>query len=279
VPDWPKVVQTFSDRIEKVETDQSAIDQFVGAIGPAISLTDAAQALGAKGIPPRLAEELLIPEIRESSRRLVAALVARQLSARLTGMLVDQPPPNKQSMAIPASQTQWLANNGPFPSLAESMEQVTVLEKKQADGPDNAEPSAALLVLAGKLAEEAIQQAMEEWWRLQTWKERVRIARGKSRLCGTWQWVIHNHQKHHQEQKLSLLFPPTGPNSQMIPGLTELVALGDTVYLRWEMNGHTQEDSLLFSKEGNRLEGTFVNSQGGWGSITGKRTASCTIEK
>jgi len=279
VPDWQKVVQTFSDRIEKVEADQPAIDQFIEAIGPAVSLTDAAQALGAKGIPPRLAEELLIPEIRESARRLVAALVARQLSGRLTGMMVDHATQETLSMAIPASQTQWLANNGPFPSLTEAMREVTVSKNKQAEGPGNTGPSTALLVLAGKLAEEAHQQAMTEWWNLQTWKDRVRIARGKSRLCGTWQWVIHNHQRHHQEQKLSLLFPPTGPNSQMIPGLTELVALGDTVYLRWETNGHTQEDSLLFSKEGNRLEGTFVNSQGGWGSITGKRTASCTSEK
>jgi hypothetical protein len=54
------------------------------------------------------------------------------------------------------------------------------------------------------------------------------------------------------------------------------VVLGDVVYLRWEGDGKVQEDSLLFSKEGQRLEGTFVNSQGGWGSISGKRTAACT---
>ena len=34
--------------------------------------------------------------------------------------------------------------------------------------------------------------------------------------------------------------------------------------------------AVEFSKEGKGLEGTFVNSQGGWGSISGKRTAGCT---
>lgn len=279
VPNWTKLAETVANHIEKVETDQTAIDQFIGTIGPALSLNDVAQALGAKGIPPRLAEELLIPEIRASAKRLMAALVARHLSGRLTGLMDDHATQEKSSPGIPATQTQWLVDNGPFPSLTVALQEVTAVEKQQADPANHPGPSPTLLVSAGKLAEEANQQAMEEWWRLQTWKDRVRIARGQSRLCGTWQWVVHNHQKHHQEQKLSLLFPPPGPNSQMIPGLTELVALGDTVYLRWEMNGHTQEDSLLFSKEGNRLEGTFVNSQGGWGSITGKRTASCSIEK
>jgi hypothetical protein len=136
--------------------------------------------------------------------------------------------------------------------------------------------SVAVGVAAGHLAQEAGRQAIEEWWRLKTWKDRVRGARGQSRLCGTWQWVIHNHQRHHEEQKLSLVFPPPGRDGGLLPGLTETVVLGDVVYLRWEQAGKVQEDSLLFSKEGQRLEGTFVNSQGGWGSISGKRTASCT---
>ena len=29
------------------------------------------------------------------------------------------------------------------------------------------------------------------------------------------------------------------------------------------------------AKKDQRLEGTFVNSEGGWGSISGKRTAGC----
>jgi hypothetical protein len=103
----------------------------------------------------------------------------------------------------------------------------------------------------------------------------VREIRGLSRLCGTWQWTIHNHQQNHREQKLSLFFPPAGNIQAILPGLVETIVLGENVYLRWEIDGRVQEDSLQFNKEDQRLEGTFVNSQGGWGSISGKRTAGC----
>lgn len=72
------------------------------------------------------------------------------------------------------------------------------------------------------------------------------------------------------------MFPPAGKDGSGLAGLAETIVLGDTVYLRWEIDGRVQEDSLLFSKESQRLEGSFVNNQGGWGSITGKRTAGCT---
>ena len=121
-----------------------------------------------------------------------------------------------------------------------------------------------------------MQASYREWDRLRNWNGRVRELRGQARLCGTWQWIIHNHQKNHQEQKFSLLFPPAGQTQGTRPGLVETVVLGENVYLRWEIDGRVQEDSLQFNKEGQRLEGTFVNSQGGWGSISGKKTASCT---
>jgi hypothetical protein len=72
-----------------------------------------------------------------------------------------------------------------------------------------------------------------------------------------------------------MLFLPQGTEKPGVPTPAETVVLGDAVYLRWEMDGRVQEDSLLFSKEGTRLEGSFVNNAGGWGSITGKRTAGC----
>ena len=104
----------------------------------------------------------------------------------------------------------------------------------------------------------------------------MRGLRGQARLCGTWQWIIHNHQQNHQEQKLLLRFPPVGNSPVTLPGLVETIVLGDNVYLRWDFDGWVQEDSLQFNKEGQRLEGNFVNSQGGWGSISGKKTADCT---
>ena len=129
---------------------------------------------------------------------------------------------------------------------------------------------------AARLEVDAMQASYHEWDRIRSWKDRVRGINGQARLCGSWQWIIHNHQQNHREQKLSLLFPPAGQAKPALPGLVETVVLGENVYLRWETNGQVQEDSLQFSKEGQRLEGSFVNSQGGWGSISGKRTAGCT---
>lgn len=120
----------------------------------------------------------------------------------------------------------------------------------------------------------AAQQAYRNWLSIYEWKDSVRLRRGLARLCGSWQWTIHNHQNH-GEQKLTVSFPsPSAVPEQ--GGPAEMVVLGDLVYLRWESGGRVQEDSLLLSKEGQRLEGTFVNNMGGWGSITGKRTAGCS---
>jgi hypothetical protein len=120
----------------------------------------------------------------------------------------------------------------------------------------------------------AAQHAYRNWLSIYEWKDSVRLRRGLARLCGSWQWTIHNHQNH-GEQKLTVSFPsPSAVPEQ--GGPAEIVVLGDLVYLRWEAGGRVQEDSLLFSKEGQRLEGTFVNNMGGWGSVTGKRTTGCS---
>ncbi len=98
--------------------------------------------------------------------------------------------------------------------------------------------------------------------------------KGLARLCGTWLWTVHNHQNH-QDHKMVITFPP--PNGPRPPGPapSKIVVLGDGVYLRWKFQGGVQEDSLLFTGKEQRLEGTFRNSRGPWGSITGKRTAPC----
>ncbi len=134
-----------------------------------------------------------------------------------------------------------------------------------------------LMALASRAQAEAGRLAFDHWLRLRLWKESLREHRGLARLCGTWQWTIHNHQNH-QEQKLSLVFPPPGSATGNGPRPAEVVVLGDAVYLRWDSGGHFQEDSLLFSKQDQRLEGTFVNTAGGWGSISGKRTAGCRAQ-
>lgn len=120
----------------------------------------------------------------------------------------------------------------------------------------------------------AEQQARMHWSALKAWPEKIRESKGLARLCGTWQWTIHNHQ-HHQDQKIAMVFPPPDTSSFTGPRPAKTVVLGDAIYLRWEFPGVVQEDSLLFTGEGQRLEGSFVNSSGAWGSITGKRIAAC----
>jgi hypothetical protein len=130
---------------------------------------------------------------------------------------------------------------------------------------------AALAIRAEVVAEQHVRTA---WIALKTWPDKIRETKGLARLCGTWQWTIHNHQ-HHQDQKVTMVFPPPDAGSFTGPRPAKTVILGDAIYLRWEFPGVVQEDSLLFTGEGQRVEGSFVNSSGAWGSITGKRTAAC----
>src|SRR5215813_5226732 len=207
LPDWSHIRETNREVLSRVESDPVALEVFISQIGPGAALNDAAATLGAKGIPPKLAKELLLPEIAKSAQRLVAALAAWQLADRVTRSVVDSP--GQDAMIISPSQREWLMANGPFPSLEEAVKPVSIGDNR-----------AATAVGAGRLAQEAGLQTMSEWWRLKTWRDRVRLARGQSRLCGTWQWVIHNHQRHHEERKLSLIFPPAGKDGTGIPGLS-----------------------------------------------------------
>lgn len=134
---------------------------------------------------------------------------------------------------------------------------------------------AHLAALAIRAEAEAEQRTRDEWLRLRSWQDTLRKMKGLARLCGTWQWTVHNH-KNHQEHKMVLSFLPPDVPSPGGPRPTKIVVLGDTVYLRWEFQGGYQEDSLLFTGGSQRLEGTFTNSAGAWGSITGKRAAACS---
>jgi hypothetical protein len=129
-------------------------------------------------------------------------------------------------------------------------------------------------VRASAMAE---QQVRQFWLRLHDRLDQLRHRTALARLCGTWQWTIHNHQNH-QEHKMVLSFPAPELLESEASGSSrpaKIVVLGDAVYLRWEFQGGVQEDSLLFGGQGHRLEGTFTNSAGAWGSITGKRTVAC----
>jgi hypothetical protein len=137
--------------------------------------------------------------------------------------------------------------------------------------------TAQLAALAIRAETEAEQNARDEWMRLRTWRDKLNETKGLARLCGTWHWTVHNHQNH-QEHKMVMVFPPPDTpdtNQPTGPRPARIVVLGDTIFLRWEFQMGYQEDSLLFIKDGQRLEGSFINSAGAWGSITGKRTSSC----
>jgi len=264
------VVQAQAEALQALSDNAAAVALFATKIGPALGLHDVASTLTAKNIPPKVAKELGVQELTASAQRLIANLAAWQSADRITQSLSD---PANPVAAPPATLVNWIQAATPIPSFAQMTKDLTQLAEVK---PDTAAADRMPLALsAGRLALDAQQRAIAEWWQLKTWKDRVRTVRGRNRLCGTWQWIIHNHQQHHQEQKLALLFPPPGPDYPLAPGLVETVVLGENVYLRWESNGQVQEDSLQFIKEGKGLEGTFVNSQGGWGSISGKRTSDC----
>ena len=279
-PDFPSVIRAHSDQLAKVESDKGASNLFVSAIGPALELDDVARTLGANPLPAKLAKELLVPDLTAAVLRLMGSLAAWHLASTVRQAVRDhQLPAVAERLSGSPQARAWLDQQATAP-WHESLNLLgdVVASPEGAKGiQENSATTLLLAVLerAARLELDAMQAGYQEWDRIRNWKDRVRGLRGQARLCGAWQWIVHNHQQHHQEQKLSLLFPPTGNTQTTLPGLVETIVLGENVYLRWEVDGRVQEDSLQFSKEGQRLEGTFVNSQGGWGSISGKRTAGC----
>lgn len=105
--------------------------------------------------------------------------------------------------------------------------------------------------------------------------DQLRAQKSAARLCGTWQWTIHNHKNHQEQKTVIVLLPPGTAAPPDMPQPAKMVVMGDAVYLRWEFQGGYQEDSLLFVKEGRHLEGTFTTATGDRGAITGKRIAGC----
>ena len=279
-PDFPSVIRAHSEQLAKMESDKGASNLFVSAIGPALQLGDVARTLGANPLPAALAKELLVPDLTAAVLRLMGDLAGWHLASTIRQAVRDQQFASMTERLFGSPQARaWLDQQGKA-SWQDSLNQLSdvVASPEWAKG-NQGESASTLLVTvlerATRLEVDAIQASYQEWDRIRNWKDRVRGLRGQARLCGTWQWMVHNHQQHHKEQKLSLLFPPAGNTQATLPGLVETIVLGQNVYLRWEIDGRVQEDSLQFSNEGQRLEGTFVNSQGGWGSISGKRTAGC----
>ena len=120
---------------------------------------------------------------------------------------------------------------------------------------------------------ECERRAWEAWQEVQEWKIQQDERQDLARLCGTWQWLIHNHQNH-GDHKTIMVYPPPSQYGRMDPQPAKIQVQGDTVYIRWEFpNGIFQEESLLFSEKDRVLSGNFVNNMGPNGNITGRRIA------
>ena len=269
LPAFHDVAKANAAQLAALPAQSDTLTLFKTAIGPQLGLQDAAMTVGAKGLTPTMSRELLITDLTHAANELVRALAVWQLAQAAKDLNSTTTADQRQAVQRQVeAQMTWLTDGT---SLESSLRQVLALSSESP----TEERVAQLDGAAAHLQTWASETVHREWFRLYNWKDQVRQQRGLTRLCGTWQWSIHNHQNH-REEKTSVIFAPAGAVSSNSPA--EITVLGDSVYLRWETRAGVQEDSLLFSAEGQRLEGTFVNTAGGWGSITGKRTATCFNE-
>ncbi len=133
---------------------------------------------------------------------------------------------------------------------------------------------AHLLTQVIQVETQAYHTAWKSWSLIQEWQQQKRTNLAKRRLCGTWKWIIHNHQNHGDHKSTMTFSPPTQSTPSQVQPTTILIH-GDTVFLKWTFPQGFQEDSLLMSNHDTRLEGTFTNSLGPHGSISGKRLSPC----
>lgn len=252
-PPFVPIIERHAQPLTAVASDADALTLFSSQLASALNLSAS-----------------LAPDQQQTASQLVAELAAWRLAAavRKAADADDYAalPPLFQSIT---AQRSWLLGNDRFPALNRVL---TFNETLQAGDPAR---MAHLAGLAFRAEAEAERNARLLWDRLQSWNEQLKAQKAAVRLCGTWQWTIHNH-KNHQEHKTAIVFlPPGTPAPPDMPQPSRMVVLGDAVYLRWDFQRGYQEDSLLFVKEGRHLEGTFMATTGDWGAITGKRIAGC----
>lgn len=276
-----EVIAGQAEDFSALDSNADAMTLFISKTGPSLGLKDVSGILGAKGLSAQMAKELDLEAVTQSVHSLMAALTVWHLAESVYHMPASSA---TTTPTVPSSAQQaWMNSASHLPGLDNVLHLLAGPMPSGSSPTSPQSPQTELLRAAHQLAFEAHHLALASWWSLSDWKDRVRQTRGLARLCGTWQWTLHNHQNH-REQKMAMLFPPPGLVGADVPLPAETVILGDSIYLRWERNGYVQEDSLLFIKDGHkkdgqkdtlRIEGSFVNNTGGWGSIVGKRTADC----
>ena len=269
LPAFQEVARTNAAQLAALPAQGDALSLFKTVIGPQLGLGDAAMTVGAKGLTKAMSQELLINDLTQAANELVRGLAGWQLAHTARDLGASGAAESREALHKQIeAQTAWLSDGTTLAPALGRLQSLLAAAPTEETAP----------LIGGAVAQIeawAIDTVHREWFRIYNWKDQVRQQRGLVRLCGTWQWSIHNHQNH-REEKTAVIFAPPGSVSATSPA--EIIVLGDSVYLRWETRGGVQEDSLLFSGEGQRLEGTFVNTAGGWGSITGKRTATCFNE-
>jgi len=133
---------------------------------------------------------------------------------------------------------------------------------------------AHLLTQALQIEVQAYNVVRNTWQHIQQWQQQEQTNHAMMRLCGTWKWIIHNHQNH-GDHKTTMTFSPPNQSTPSQVQPSSILIHGDTVYLKWTFPQGIQEDSLLLSNRDSRLEGTFTNSLGPYGSISGNRLSPC----
>lgn len=263
------IVTQRADQFALLESDEVALRLFTTSVGPALGLKDAAGALGAR-LPSKMVKELGVADLSQSVSELMRALGIWQFA----NVLRQETEPSTPIVPLSVTRQDWLRTRNQIPSLADLLRLAQEEQRPRMTQGTSQPRNIELRLAAERTALEASHQAITAWWNIHGWKDRIRQTKGHSRLCGTWQWIIHNHQIH-GEQKSTIIFSLPGQASANSATPAEIIFLGDAIYLRWEQNGHIQEDSLLFIKDDQKIEGSFVNNTGGWGPISGKRLARC----
>lgn len=252
-PLFVPIIERHAQPLAAVASDADALALFSSQLASALNLSAS-----------------LAPDQQQTAGQLVAELAAWRLAAavRKAADANDHAalPPLFQSIT---AQRNWLLGNDRFPALNR------VLTFNETPPAGDEARMAHLAGLAFRAEAEAERNARLLWDRLQSWNEQLKAQKAAARLCGTWQWTIHNHKNHQEHKTAIVLLPPGTPAPPDMPQPARMVVLGDAVYLRWEFQRGYQEDSLLFVKEGRHLEGTFMATTGDWGAITGKRIAPC----
>ncbi|GJL66357.1 MAG: hypothetical protein NPIRA05_13280 [Nitrospirales bacterium] len=133
---------------------------------------------------------------------------------------------------------------------------------------------AHLIALTIQAEAEAIQFAQHSMTQITNEQNARTLTKNRARLCGRWHWTVHNHQNH-SNHKMTVFLGDPAQSPTKHPQPAELKIHGETVYLLWKFPKGFQEDSLLLSQNDKRLEGTFHNTLGPHGSISGKRLSTC----